>query len=71
MISKSVQRAKMEKDIRKDVLFRFRCELVMLDLENAPAFSRVLRWYNLRQAPARRKTKVRIFLPQPVETAGL
>ena len=35
----------------------------MMDLENAPAFSQVLRCRNLRQAPARRKTEVQNLPP--------
>ena len=35
----------------------------MMDLENAVAFSQVLRWYNLRYALARRKTKVQNLPP--------
>ena len=42
-----------------------RCELVMMDLENAPAFSRFCACTTYRSARSRRKTKVRIFLPQP------
>ena len=52
---------KKEKDIRKDVLFRFRRELVMMDLENASAFSQVLRWQKQRHAPTQRKTEVRVL----------
>ena len=39
------------------------CELAMMDLENAPAFSQVLRLVHLRFALARRKTKVQNLPP--------
>lgn len=42
-----------------------RCDLAMIDLENASAFSRVLHYRNLRHVPTRRKTKVQNPLPQP------
>ncbi len=54
---------KRKKDILGDVLFRFRREPGMRTSENALAFSQVLRYRNLRHAPARRKTKVQNLPP--------